>query len=256
MPADQRPANVEDALDNAATQIMRAGQIIAHLREFISRGEPDKTIQSLHELSRRGQELVIVEAKQADINVVFRLDAADDRILADRVQIKQVIVNLMRNARTRWASRRTRKMIVSTSLGGPDDDPGRCGGHRLGPHRGGAGEPVRALHDHQGQWPRRRPDDRALDRRGPLREDMGRSQQRRRRDLQLHAAARRDGGAKSERADRPCHRRRRRRPRRAALATDDRGASTSSRMDRRSTSSPTSIARPRAASSPMCACRR
>lgn len=118
MPVDQRPANVEDALDNAATQIVRAGQIIAHLREFISRGEPDKTLQNLHDIVDEAHELVIVEAKQSNINVVFRLDAADDRILADRVQIKQVLVNLMRNARDAMGAAQTRKMTISTSLAG------------------------------------------------------------------------------------------------------------------------------------------
>lgn len=115
MPADQRPANVEDALDNAATQIVRAGQIIVHLREFIARGEPDKTIQSLHDIIEEAQELVVVEAKQSNISLVFRLDAADDRILADRVQIKQVLVNLMRNARDAMSASATRRMTVSTS---------------------------------------------------------------------------------------------------------------------------------------------
>ncbi|CAN2535824.1 Adaptive-response+sensory-kinase+SasA [Methylocapsa aurea] len=118
MPVDQRPANVEDALDNAATQIVRAGQIIAHLREFISRGEPDKTLQNLHDILDEAHELVIVEAKQSNINVAFRLDAVDDRILADRVQIKQVLVNLMRNARDAMGVSRTRKMTISTSLSG------------------------------------------------------------------------------------------------------------------------------------------
>ncbi|ATQ70318.1 MULTISPECIES: PAS domain S-box protein [Methylosinus] len=118
MPADQRPANVEDALDNAATQIMRAGQIICHLREFITRGEPDKTIQRLHELVAEANELVVVEAKQAGIGVVFQLNAPDDRILADRVQIKQVVVNLMRNAKDAMSSSQTRRMLVSTRAAG------------------------------------------------------------------------------------------------------------------------------------------
>ena len=118
MPEDQRPANVEDALDNAATQIVRAGQIIAHLREFIARGEPDKTLQNLHDIVDEAHELVIVEAKRSSVNVVFRLDAGDDRILADRVQIKQVLVNLMRNARDAMSASRTRRMTISTSPAG------------------------------------------------------------------------------------------------------------------------------------------
>lgn len=119
MPEDRRPANVEDTLDNAATQMVRAGQIIGHLREFIARGEPNKTIENLHAIIDEAHELVMVEAKQSNIRVAFRLDAGDDHILADRVQIKQVVVNLMRNAKEAMSSARARWMTVSTSaIGG------------------------------------------------------------------------------------------------------------------------------------------
>ena len=59
-PAD---AAVDEALDKASSQMHRAGQIIAHLREFIARGEPDKMEQSLHELIRRTCELVAPSAQ-------------------------------------------------------------------------------------------------------------------------------------------------------------------------------------------------
>lgn len=115
MPAELRSANVEDALDNASAQIIRAGRIISHLREFIARGEPDKTIQNLHDLIDEANELVIAEAKQANILVVFQLNAKNDRVLADRVQIKQVVVNLMRNAKDAMSGSKRRKMLISTS---------------------------------------------------------------------------------------------------------------------------------------------
>ncbi len=115
MPPELRPANVEDTLDNATAQIIRAGRIIGHLREFIARGEPDKTIQNLHDLINEANELVIVEAKQTDIQVVLQLNAKNDRIVADKVQIKQVVVNLMRNAKDAMNGSRMRKMIISTS---------------------------------------------------------------------------------------------------------------------------------------------
>lgn len=37
-------------------------------------------------------------AKQASVRITLQLDASDDRIVADRVQIKQVLVNLVNNA--------------------------------------------------------------------------------------------------------------------------------------------------------------
>jgi two-component system sensor kinase FixL len=119
-PSELRPTNVEDALDNASTQIIRAGRIISHLREFIARGEPDKTIQHLHDLIDEANELVIADAKQAGIQMRFHLNAKNDLILADRVQIKQVIVNLMRNAKDAMSSSKQRKMVIATAPVGKD----------------------------------------------------------------------------------------------------------------------------------------
>jgi C4-dicarboxylate-specific signal transduction histidine kinase len=107
---------VDEALDKASAQMHRAGQIIAHLREFIARGEPDKMEQSLHGLIRRTCELVAPSAREAKVDIVLHLDAAEDTVLADRVQIEQAMVNLMRNAIEAMEESKERKLAVSTSL--------------------------------------------------------------------------------------------------------------------------------------------
>ena len=75
--------------------MLRAGQIISHLREFMARGEPDKVEQSLHDLIRRTCELVGPSANETDVQIALKLDAPEDMVLADRVQIEQAMVNLM-----------------------------------------------------------------------------------------------------------------------------------------------------------------
>ena len=112
-PAD---AAVNDALDKASSQMHRAGQIIAHLREFMARGEPDKMEQSLHNLIRRTCELVAPSARQAGVDIVLHLDAAEDMVLADRVQIEQAMVNLVRNAIEAMSDAPERKLTISTAL--------------------------------------------------------------------------------------------------------------------------------------------
>ena len=107
---------VDEALDKASAQMHRAGQIIAHLREFITRGEPDKMEQSLHGLIRRTCELVAPSAREAKVDVVLNLDAAEDKVLADRVQIEQAMVNLMRNAIEAMEESKERRLTISTSL--------------------------------------------------------------------------------------------------------------------------------------------
>lgn len=93
--------NVEmlrDAISKAADQALRAGQIIRRLREFVARGESERRIESLPKLIEDASTLALVGAREHGIAVSFRLDPAADLVLADRIQIQQVLVNLMRNA--------------------------------------------------------------------------------------------------------------------------------------------------------------
>jgi C4-dicarboxylate-specific signal transduction histidine kinase len=115
-PAEQRRQGVEEALEKASDQILRAGKIIRHMREFVSRSEPDKTTLGLHALIRSACELTHASAKQGGVEVILDLSAGDDRILADDVQLKQVIVNLKRNAIEAMRGARRRQLTISTTL--------------------------------------------------------------------------------------------------------------------------------------------
>lgn len=106
----------EEALDKACDQILRAGDIIRHMREFVARSEPNKTLQSLHELIRAACELTSVSARHANVRLVLDLRAADDLIVGDTVQLKQVMVNLMRNAVEAMRGTEVRRLAISTVL--------------------------------------------------------------------------------------------------------------------------------------------
>jgi two-component system sensor kinase FixL len=114
-PPELRTANLKDVLEAAIEQILRAGRIVSNLQEFVARGEPNKTVQSLHELIRDVCELMIGKAKEESVRVDLRLSAEDDCVLVDRVQIKQVLVNLMRNALEAMKGCDRRELIVSTT---------------------------------------------------------------------------------------------------------------------------------------------
>lgn len=111
---EQAPG-LNEALDNASAQTMQAGRIIGHLREFIARGEPDKTIQSLHEVIRRACELTQAGSKQAKIELILQLNAPRDDVLADKVQIEQALVNLIRNAKDAMSATNEGRLTISTS---------------------------------------------------------------------------------------------------------------------------------------------
>ncbi|SKA09663.1 two-component system, LuxR family, sensor kinase FixL [Enhydrobacter aerosaccus] len=89
---------LRDALGKAADQALRAGQIIRRLREFVARGESERRIENLPKLIEDASTLALIGAKENGIAVSFRLDPQADLVLADRIQIQQVLVNLIRNA--------------------------------------------------------------------------------------------------------------------------------------------------------------
>lgn len=86
------------AIESAAEQALRAGQIIKRLREFVARGESDRQVEDLRKLVEEAAALALVGVKETGVNVGFTFDPAADFVLADRIQVQQVILNLMRNA--------------------------------------------------------------------------------------------------------------------------------------------------------------
>jgi len=89
---------VKGALDKAAEQALRAGQIIRRLRDFVSRGESERRIEILSKLVEEASALALVGAKEYGVQVRFQFNPASDLVLADKVQVQQVLLNLMRNA--------------------------------------------------------------------------------------------------------------------------------------------------------------
>ena len=116
---DDTSRMVRDAMDKAAEQSLRAGQIIRRLRDFVARGESDKRVESLKKLVEEAGALALVGVKEHGVRVAFRLDPSIDRVIADRVQIQQVILNLIRNAIEAMEGLPRRELLISTA---PADD--------------------------------------------------------------------------------------------------------------------------------------
>ena len=95
------PADVPrlaEALDKAGAQAIRAGDVIRRLRDFIGRGESERRIESISKLIEEASALALVGVKELGVRVTMQFDPHADLVLADRVQIQQVVINLLRNA--------------------------------------------------------------------------------------------------------------------------------------------------------------
>ena len=105
-------AIVREALDECASQSVRAGQIVRRLRDFISRGDTERRIESLQRLITEASALALVGAGDQNVEVDVRLDPVTDRVLVDRIQIQQVLLNLIRNAIEAMADSLVRRLLV------------------------------------------------------------------------------------------------------------------------------------------------
>ncbi|MBO0753709.1 MAG: PAS domain S-box protein [Bradyrhizobiaceae bacterium] len=114
---DERAAMIREALDKAAEQSLRAGQIIRRLRDFVARGEAERRIEGLKKLLEEASALALVGAKDRGVRVVFVLDPAVDTVLADKVQIQQVVLNLVRNAVEAMEHSDRRDLVIGTERG-------------------------------------------------------------------------------------------------------------------------------------------
>jgi len=89
---------VQEALAEAAAEAHRAGKIVRRLRDFVARGELDKTVEALGDIVDDARALGMVGAATPAIEIERAIDPATGPVLVDRVQIQQVLINLMRNA--------------------------------------------------------------------------------------------------------------------------------------------------------------
>ena len=89
---------LKEAVQKAGGQALRAGDVIQRLRNFIGRGETERRIESISKLIEEASALALVGVKEHGVRVTMDFDAKADLVVADRVQIQQVIINLLRNA--------------------------------------------------------------------------------------------------------------------------------------------------------------
>jgi two-component system, LuxR family, sensor kinase FixL len=111
---------VREALDEAASEAVRAGQIVRRLRDFVSNGDVERQNISLAQLIDDATTLGLVGAREEDVECLIDIDRDLGDVLADRVQIQQVMVNLMRNAVEAMEEAPVKQLLIRTRPIGED----------------------------------------------------------------------------------------------------------------------------------------
>jgi two-component system sensor kinase FixL len=104
------------AITRAGDQAVRAGHIVRSMRELATRGGTQLRSESLCGMIREVEFILKTLAKDPGVKITFSFYDGDDTVLADRIQIQQLMVNLVRNAIQAMAKYPDGKIRITTVL--------------------------------------------------------------------------------------------------------------------------------------------
>jgi len=111
---EDRLETLREALTEAASQAVRAGEIVRRMRDFISRGETEYSVENLHRLITEANALALAGCRQYAIDVQVALDHSAESVFVDRIQIQQVLFNISRNAIDAMIDSPIRSLAISS----------------------------------------------------------------------------------------------------------------------------------------------
>jgi two-component system sensor kinase FixL len=107
---------VREALEFGEAAALRAGQIVRRIRELVARGNVTSQPEELPRLIEEASLIGFVDAHYYSATYRLELDPAADWVEADRIQIQQVLINLIRNALQAMQDQPRREIVIATSM--------------------------------------------------------------------------------------------------------------------------------------------
>lgn len=119
MQADGRvPVKAYELADKVLEQADRAGEIIRSLRRLLESRELRTSAEDVNSAIEEVCPLALIGTRVQSINVVFDLDKRLPPVAIDKIQIQQVLFNLIRNGTEAMAKSDRRDLTITTSSGG------------------------------------------------------------------------------------------------------------------------------------------
>jgi two-component system, LuxR family, sensor kinase FixL len=108
-------AIVIEMVDKSLREAERAGEIVRRMRRFSARSEPDRQPMDMNDMAEESLELALVGASKA-IMIERDFEVRAPLIMCDPVQIRQVMVNLLKNAVEATSKKSLPRIFVTTSM--------------------------------------------------------------------------------------------------------------------------------------------
>src|SRR5262249_11681368 len=105
---------LRDIVERIRQQTTRAGDVIRRLRDHVAKRGATRRLEDVNMVVTEAVELGLVGTRHQGVRTDLRLDATLGRASLDRVQIGQVIINLVRNAVEAMEASEHRELAVAT----------------------------------------------------------------------------------------------------------------------------------------------
>jgi signal transduction histidine kinase/ligand-binding sensor domain-containing protein len=118
------PPEIEEAreaLGRIVSDSTRAGEVIRRIRSLVGRAPLRKEALDLNEAIQEALLLVDGEIRKNQVSVKTQLRDQLPQVLADRIQLQQVMLNLIRNAVEAMATESLRELEIDSELGDSQD---------------------------------------------------------------------------------------------------------------------------------------
>jgi chemotaxis family two-component system sensor kinase Cph1 len=107
------PSDVNGLIERAVGESLRAAELVRRLRNFIAQGEIVAEPMDLRQVLRQGVDLALAASQDPQPTIVLELDGVPSLVMADPIQIGQVVLNLVRNSLAAMRASEPRRLTIS-----------------------------------------------------------------------------------------------------------------------------------------------
>ena len=107
-------------VDMAKTQLLRAGDIIRRMRELLAHENRGLNVESAGSMIADLHGVIGMIGRTGDVSIEMRTDDEDDSVWAERIQIQQALLNLVRNAMEALAGQPDPRVVVTGKAISPE----------------------------------------------------------------------------------------------------------------------------------------
>ena len=119
MPQSEVMTHAREMIGKVEEQTLRAGEVIRKLRELVEKRDSVRTMEDIEVVVRSAMGIVLFDSANTNIAVKIAVADALPKVLIDKVQIQQILFNLIRNSVEAMTDVETRHLDITIGRGDP-----------------------------------------------------------------------------------------------------------------------------------------